>query len=405
MTIEQIQKIFADTAYVRTGGSAEELTCAEYLKQCCAEYGVEAKLESFPVDMADIHTATLEADGEMIPCKGYKNAGSRVVEGDLLYLPHADKYALSKCKDKIVLVDNGIGAAMFKNLLENGAKGFITYDGNANYVDYDIDQKELRSYISEGKKLPGVNINVKSAIAMVEKGVSHVKITLRQDEYMGQSRNVVAEMPGEIDEFIVFTAHYDSTSLSQGSYDNMSGCLGLLGAMEYFKDHPHRYGLRFVFCGSEERGLLGSKAYVAAHEGELSKIALNINIDMIGSIMGKLIACCTSEVELAHYISYLALEKGISMYTYQDVYSSDSTPFADKGIPAVSFARSTGGNVATIHNAYDTVAVLKPAHVQADTDFVCAFADRMANAVKCPVKKEMPDNMKEKLDRYLLRKR
>ena len=40
-----------------------------------------------------------------------------------------------------------------------------------------------------------------------------------------------------------------------------------------------------------------------------------------------------------------------------------------------------------------------------DIDFITAFASRMANAVDCPVKREMPDNMKEKLDEYLTRKR
>ena len=37
--------------------------------------------------------------------------------------------------------------------------------------------------------------------------------------------------------------------------------------------------------------------------------------------------------------------------------------------------------------------------------FITAFADRMANAALCPVKREMPENMKEKLDIYLCRKR
>ena len=32
-------------------------------------------------------------------------------------------------------------------------------------------------------------------------------------------------------------------------------------------------------------------------------------------------------------------------------------------------------------------------------------ADRMANAVRCPVAREIPENMKEKLDIYLTRKR
>ena len=67
---------------------------------------------------------------------------------------------------------------------------------------------------------------------------------------------------GTKEEWIVLTAHYDTTSLSHGAYDNMSGCAGLLGIMEYMKDKERNYGLRFVFCGSEERGLLGSKAYV-----------------------------------------------------------------------------------------------------------------------------------------------
>ena len=55
-----------------------------------------------------------------------------------------------------------------------------------------------------------------------------------QDEYKGTSQNVVLELPGECDEIITFTAHYDSTSLSSGAYDNMSGCVGLLSMAEYF---------------------------------------------------------------------------------------------------------------------------------------------------------------------------
>ena len=41
----------------------------------------------------------------------------------------------------------------------------------------------------------------------------------------------------------------------------------------------------------------------------------------------------------------------------------------------------------------------------ADIAFIQAFTDRMANAVRIPVKREMPDNMKERLDEYLGRKR
>ena len=87
------------------------------------------------------------------------------------------------------------------------------------------------------------------------------------------------------------------------------------------------------------------------------------------------------------------------------MYSSDSTPFADKGVPAVSFARIAPHNTATIHNSYDTLAVMKGEQMVEDIEFLVAFASRMANAVRCPVAKEIPDNMKEKLDEYLCRKR
>ena len=406
MNKKKLANIFRQTAYIRMGGTPEELRCAEYLKEQCAELGLEARIESFPVQMSTVQEATLTVDGKAITCKGYSCAGSAEVEAPLYYLSSTDPYSLSLCKGKIVMIDGYLGYWMYRDILENGAVGFITYDGNANYHDRDIDQRELRAQVSEGvEKIPGVNINAKDAIALVNGDAKTAKIVLVQEQYEGQSHNVILEMPGQVEETIVFTAHYDSTSLSQGAYDNMSGSVGLLGIAEYFTKNPHKYGLRFVWCGSEERGLLGAKAYCRDHEEELKNVVLNINLDMIGCIMGKLIACCTSEDKLVSYLDYFAQEQGRGIRAYQDVYSSDSTPFADKGIPAVSFARIAPPPTATIHNSYDTMAVMKMEHMQQDIDFICAFASRMANAVRMPVARKMPDNMKDKLDIYLCRKR
>ena len=405
MDAQNIMKIFADTAYVRMGGSPEELQAAEYLKAQCAAMGLEAHLEAFPVDMATMQEAKLLVDGESITCKGYLNAGSGEVEAPFLYLPSSDPYSLSQCKGKIVMVDGYLGHWIYQDLLENGAVGFITYDGNVNYADFDIDQRELRAQVHKGNKILGVNINAKDAVKLVQNGAKTAKIILKQDEYQGESHNVICDLPGDCEQTIVFTAHYDSTSLSQGAYDNMSGSVGLLGIAEYFSKHPHHYSLRFVWCGSEERGLLGAKAYCADHEEELKNVVLNINLDMIGCIMGRFIACCTSEAKLVDYLTYFASEKGWSLSAKQDVYSSDSTPFADKGVPALSFARLAPPNTGTIHNSYDTMALMSGEQMVKDIDFIVSFADRMANSVRCPVAREMPDNMKEKLDIYLCRKR
>ena len=405
MDIRTIERIIDETAYVRMGGTAEELKCAQYLQDECKKLGFCATLEPFTVPMATIKSATLTVDGKQIPCKGYFNAGSGTVEAPIYYLRDNNRYSLQQCKGKIVMFDGYLGYWKYQDLLEYGAAGFITYDGNANYADRDIDQRELREFVHKGNKMLGVNINAKDAIELVKSGAQTAVIALEQDEYTDNSHNVILDLPGKNGKYIVFTAHYDSTSLSQGSYDNMSGSIGLLGIAEALGKQEHNYGLRFIWCGSEERGLLGSKAYVAAHEEELKDIALCINLDMIGCIMGKFAACCTSEEKLVGYIQYLASELGFGCHTYQEVYSSDSTPFADKGVPAVSFARWAPNNTATIHNSYDTPAVMSGIQMAEDIDFIVAFSQRMADAKLCPVAKEMPDNMKEKLDEYLTRKR
>ena len=225
MKLELITTILADTAYVRMGGREEEKKAADYLVGVCNEFVSGAYTESFPVDLADIKRAKLYADGKEIACKAYFLCGEGIAEGELYYLRATDKYSLSQCRGKIVMIDTYLGYWRYRDLIENGAIAFITFDGNINYADRDIDQRELRSYVSKGEKILGVNINAKDAVKMIEEGVKDIRIEVEQDEYVGQSQNVVLEMKGEREEYIVFTAHYDSTSLSTGAYDNMSGCL------------------------------------------------------------------------------------------------------------------------------------------------------------------------------------
>ncbi len=171
------------------------------------------------------------------------------------------------------------------------------------------------------------------------------------------------------------------------------------------KDKPLNYGLRLVFCGSEERGLLGSKAYTRDHEAELSKIALNINLDMIGTWLGKFIAKVSAEEALVHYLTYMGAELSFPVGAKQGVYSSDSTPFADKGVPSLSFARLASGNAAPIHCRYDLPEVLSMAQMEKDIAFIAEFTRRMATSAVCPVSRDIPEKVKTELDEYLFRKR
>ena len=406
MKPETVREILKQTDYIRVSGSEAEKKAAAYLKGLCEERGVAAFLEPFDVETAEIREAVLTADGKEIPCEGFRLCGSGSAEAPLCYLPNTDPASLVQAKGKIVLLDTGITYWVYQDLLDAGAVGFITYNGNLLYEDRDIDQKTLRPYVSKGRKVPCVNINAKDAFELVKAAPASVSIRIEQTESVTTSQNVIAEIPGWTDEWIALSAHYDSTPLSHGAYDNMSGCIGLLGIMEALAGKaPLRYGLRFIFCGSEEVGLLGSKAYTAAHEEELGKIALNINLDMIGTYMGRFIACVSAEEKLLHYLEYYCALRGWGLYARQDVYSSDSTPFADKGVPALSFARIAPKNQAEIHNRYDTEALLSETQMVSDIGFLADFTRTMADAVKCPVSREIPENVKTKLDEYLLRKR
>ena len=151
--------------------------------------------------------------------------------------------------------------------------------------------------------------------------------------------------------------------------------------------------------------MLGSKAYVAAHAEELDKIVLNINLDMIGTYMGKFIACVSAEEKLSHYITYMAAEVGFPVESKTGVYSSDSTPFADQGVPALSFARDASRNVAPIHCRYDLKEVLSMEQLQKDIKFLTTFTKRFANAAICPVSRTIPEKIRKELDEYLYRKR
>jgi len=109
MDVKTMEQIFLDTAYIRMGGSEEELRCAEYIKAQCEKIGGKAYLEEFEVDMADMNEAHLYVDGQEIACKGFKMSGNTEVEAPFYYLRNTDKYSLSNCQGKIVMIDGYMG--------------------------------------------------------------------------------------------------------------------------------------------------------------------------------------------------------------------------------------------------------------------------------------------------------
>ena len=402
-------KLLNDLYFVRTSGSENELKAANILKAECEKLGLKAKLEDFDVNNYEIKECELKFDGvEFKEVVGTGYSGSTTpegVEGDFIYIDSLEDLEVKDVKGKIALVMGKLfPTKIYSLLVKKGAIGAVHTTGDI-YEDYDktdLDPYMIRPNAYKDGKIPTVCIRIHDAEKLVRDMPKRASIKLIQEEKQVKSWNVVAKIKGtkKPDEIIAFSAHYDSVAYSKGAYDNATGSTGIMQIASYYKKHKPERTLVFVWCGSEEIGLEGSKAYVKKHEKDLDKYLLNINIDMIGATLGNDIACLTSEEALVNYLKYYAKINGFGLKAWQGVYSSDSTPFADKGVPALSFCRAATRGGAVIHSRKDVLDFLSEDNYYHTCDFIIDWSKTLINSVAFPVEHTMPDNMKEEIKKY-----
>lgn len=401
--------------FVRLSTFEGEKKAADILAKEIEAAGVTPVVETFKAPRYTIKTAKLEVtepEYKEYEVSGYGfsgNAAADGIEAEFAYLEALEPIDLVGVKGKIVFIAGGVSAEGFAKLIDAGVLGFISSSGTFRETKetLDLDERMLRPMHIEKGQLPGVCIRMTDALELVASKPKKVRLTLSQEEGEADSQNVIAEIPGTEypKEVIVYTAHYDSVVFSPGMFDNASGTATILELLRHYQANPPKRTVRFIFCGSEERGLLGSKAYVAAHEDLLDKIRLCINVDMTGPLLGRDEARVTGEESLCHAITYLYKEVGYPMNVRQDIYSSDAIPFADKGIPGVNFMRNAAVGTAQIHCRYDVIETVTAESMERTARFIALFSDKLINSVFFPVEKKMPDNMVEKIDKYLRKKK
>lgn len=405
-SFEFLKKIY----FERIGGSAEELKAAKLIKDEVKKLGGSAKLEKFDVDYSEIEVAKLIVNGKEIECGGSGYSGSTPAEGvtgEFVYIDSKESLDLTSLENKIILViSKRVPHTFYKKAIEEKALGFIVTTGDVYKEDKDVDIDPYLNREADYKLglIPTVMIRMRDAEKLVEENPKTATIILKAKDGKATSNNVIARIKGEMDEVITFTAHYDSVRFSKGIYDNATGAITLLQLFDYYIKNKPKRTLEFIWCGSEEMGLLGSKYYVKKHEKELEKVRLNINVDMVAATLGYDIACVTGGEDIINYIKYVSKELGFPIKAYQAVYSSDSTPFADCGIPAISFARLSSRGGAVIHCHDDVIERLSEENYKKTYTFIINLISRWINAKVFPIEKTMPDKMKEELDYYLLRK-
>lgn len=405
-------EIVKKLSFVRYGGTEQELKAARMIQQEIAALGGQSQLMDFQIPAYQMETCRLSVTAPFcreIPCQGNGRSGQLPEGGmdlDLRYVEMNSQAAflgmddLSGCA---VLV-NTLDLELYQELVNRKAAVILSIAQEKWYntpATTDLIARPLRDTMLALGQIPTVTIRPSDAMEMVLDGAAKVHVELRQQECSNTSRNVIAEIPGTGKDWVVLTAHYDSVTVGTGSWDNATGSANLLYIYDHFLRNPPKCSMRFIWCGSEEQGLLGSKAYVAQNPEALESIRFCFNFDMCGTILGSNHIAITGAESIKTICQQICDEAGYAASFEMGVHSSDSAPFCDHGIPAIGSSRYA--RCGEIHTRNDLLPLLSPAQLVKNGDFAIFLISRFVNSAVFPVKREMPDEMKKELDKYFKR--
>ncbi len=410
--------LLKELAYVRVSCTEDEKRAADRLCEVANEAGANAHLESFTVKCGKVNHAKLvvtEPYTKEYEITGYERSESTPeggLDAEFYYAESMAPAHLPKMKGKLVMVNNRLRRGDYEKLKKAGVAGVITFSGSTldRLSETDNAIMKLREQLTdEFGSMVAVHMRTIDAVEIVRRGATKMHVEVDSECYDGTSHNVCATIPGAEypDEVISFGAHYDSVHFSTGVYDNMSGSVINMEIMKYFLAHPPKRTMQFNWYGSEEVGLLGSKAWVEAHKDELAKHVLMINVDVAAPILGSNAVPVLGTPGSTGYVDSLMREAGIAADVKMDIYSSDCIPFADNGVPAVNFCRFGPMGAGFIHDRRDNLKskYLSEAALDITLQQVLFFAKRVDAAAIFPIARELSDEIKKKVDEYLFKKK
>ena len=215
--------------------------------------------------------------------------------------------------------------------------------------------------------------------------------------------NVIGELPGSDpsrrNEYIILGAHYDHVGygtrrnvrdqpgqVHNGADDNASGTSALLEIAQACTvlPQPPRRSLLFVFFDAEEKGLLGSKHWVAHPTRPIEQLKLMVNMDMIGRLR-------MDRVEVYGWRSAAGLRPTVSRanraygfdleFSWMNRSDSDHAPFFWRSIPVLLFHT---GLHEDYHKATDDVDKLNLEGMERIGRWVFQMTYDLANADDLP---------------------
>jgi Iap family predicted aminopeptidase len=175
-----------------------------------------------------------------------------------------------------------------------------------------------------------------AALTELFKRAGAIEADIRIDEFK-KGKNFVVTFPGTDEGYIIVGAHYDKVEEGCGAIDNWSGVVILSHLYKTVRQTKTHHTFLFVGFGREEEGLEGSRAMAQAiSKQERQDYCAMINLDSFGLAIPQILSNVTTS-SLEKITRKVAKEEELPIAT-ANIYiaGADSTPFKEKGIPAVT---------------------------------------------------------------------
>ncbi len=373
--LQALQDIATANGGNRAAGTPGYDRSADYVAEKLRAAGYVVRLEEFEFPFFEERTppvlATRKPDGSQEPApsgtvRTLANSGSGDVTARLRAVSlglwnGAPDASTSGCeaadfkdfeRGAVALVRRGTCTFQVKveNAVAAGAVGVVVMnEGTDGRTD------AFSGTLGQAAAVPAVGVSYESGRALAGLARTDGAVHLAVDAVTGKrpTRNVVADTPGGSDgSLIVVGAHLDSVPEGPGINDNGSGSAVVLeAALRLAREPAPGSRVRFGFWGAEERGLVGSRHHVETlSEEERRRIALYINLDMVGS--PNFVRFVQGSAPTDSGSAALARRELVADFREHDLaveertggrYGSDDTSFSQKGIPTVGLYAGAGG--------------------------------------------------------------
>ncbi|HEX8201709.1 MAG TPA: M28 family peptidase [Isosphaeraceae bacterium] len=173
--------------------------------------------------------------------------------------------------------------------------------------------------------------------------------------------NVIVTKPGATDAVIVVGGHLDKVPPGDGVIDDWSGACLATNLFQALRPLRTRHTFVFIGFAHEERGLRGSRAYVASlSPEERAHIAAMINLECLG-VDDPFLWTNGSTDRLEALAHRVADEDKLPLRDHViEGVGADSIPFDRAGIPTLTFDGLPAERFDLIHSERDTYANILP---------------------------------------------